>query len=537
MSKNRNQKPGPGRKRTTKTTTFETLLQSDIPSLQTARLLWQHNRFEKSLELFRDTVAAHPNNLIALIDAARAHGHHHEIAVAEEWLDRAYQLQGRLVPPGDLQILHLIAQSYRMIFRPFKAKAIFEEICRRTDRVPDALLELAMIRERGHQLIEAAELLDRLLFAHADYWPAVLMRARVHRRQQELTQATRAFESLTKSSNVPPSILAEAWAEMALMADEAGDFPYALLLMERCKNIQLEFAANVFEQSQKLLNEFGQLRLSLRGGAVSRWQQEAQRATTAPDRRLAVLTGFPRSGTTLLEKNLAKHPDLLDAEELEIFGREIVPKMNLGGNGQLRSNSLDGLDVAQASVLRQEYWRLSEAYHGQPIGDRVNLDKNPSLLILLPAVVRLFPQVKVLFAIRDPRDVVISCFMRYLPLNSNSVWFLSLKRTVDRLTHDLKYWLQIRQELESQSMEVRYEDTVLDLRQQTDRCLDFLELPKAKIGPEPIGRIDKLVTSPSYEAVNRPVYTNRVARWANYSQFLAPFLGKLEPLLDDWGYR
>ena len=39
----------------------------------------------------------------------------------------------------------------------------------------------------------------------------------------------------------------------------------------------------------------------------------------APARRMALLCGHPRSGTTLLEQVLDSHPDMVSAEETEIF--------------------------------------------------------------------------------------------------------------------------------------------------------------------------------------------------------------------------
>ena len=48
----------------------------------------------------------------------------------------------------------------------------------------------------------------------------------------------------------------------------------------------------------------------------------------------------------------------------------------------------------------------------QPIGDRVHLDKNPTLTLFIPVLLRLFPECRLLVALRDPRDVVLSCYTR-----------------------------------------------------------------------------------------------------------------------------
>ncbi len=46
-----------------------------------------------------------------------------------------------------------------------------------------------------------------------------------------------------------------------------------------------------------------------------------QAGTLQPPLRLALLGGHPRSGTTLLEQVLDSHPDIVSAEETEIFHR------------------------------------------------------------------------------------------------------------------------------------------------------------------------------------------------------------------------
>src|SRR5204862_5252919 len=85
-----------------------------------------------------------------------------------------------------------------------------------------------------------------------------------------------------------------------------------------------------------------------------------------------------------------------------------------------------------------------EAALNEPIGSRVHLDKNPTLTVVLPGFIRLFPEARCLIALRDPRDVIVSCFMQYLPLNANSVYFLTLERAAQRYANDLKLWRTLR---------------------------------------------------------------------------------------------
>ena len=107
-----------------------------------------------------------------------------------------------------------------------------------------------------------------------------------------------------------------------------------------------------------------------------------------------------------------------------------------------------------------------EAALNQPVGDRIHLDKNPPMTLVLPGFLRLFPEARILFALRDPRDVVVSCFLQYLPLNPNSVCFLTLERTARRFATDLAAWRRLRDLIASPWLEVRYEDTVGNLERE-----------------------------------------------------------------------
>jgi hypothetical protein len=90
---------------------------------------------------------------------------------------------------------------------------------------------------------------------------------------------------------------------------------------------------------------------------------------------------------------------------------------------------------------------------------------------------RLFPDAKVLIALRDPRDIVISCFMQYLPLNPNSVCFLTLEAYRPPLRRGPRGLAQAPRIIASPWLEVRYEDTVANLEHEARRALEFLGWP------------------------------------------------------------
>jgi len=502
----------------------------DVPELRQARALWQSNRFDEALAVFENAVKRYPQNLVALVDASRAFGARFEISRAEAMLDRLKKLGAR-----NPELLHLTGQSYRMIFRPEKAIECFERVLAMTKQIPDAQLELAVLYERRHRLDEAMSLIENCLRADPEYLEAELFKARLLRRKKELPAAESIFRKLATSEQAHPQVRAQAWSEIAQKLDQEGDYDGAMQAMLKCKEILRPGEASVLAESEALQCHLRNLVESLDRPIFERWTEAGK---SFPWQRMAVIASFPRSGTTLLEQVLDAHPGLISSDEREAFGRDIFPAMWRTERTPLpTANALDGIPLQRLAVQRQRYLSYMEAALCEPIGDRVHLDKNPTMTLLLPGMLRLFPETKLLIALRDPRDVVISCFMQYLPLNTNSVCFLTLERAAARYAHDMGIWLKLREMIPSPWLQIRYEVCVADLESEARRGLEFLELPWDPQVMQYRERLKaKAVSSPTYEAVSKPLYTSAIGRWKHYEKYLGPCLAVLQPYVQAFGY-
>jgi hypothetical protein len=175
---------------------------------------------------------------------------------------------------------------------------------------------------------------------------------------------------------------------------------------------------------------------------------------------------------------------------------------------------------------------------GNPIAGRLLIDKNPSYTFLIPALIRIFPEIKFLIALRDPRDAVLSCFMQNLPLNQVGAAYLSLESTTEEYIALMTVWQTIAPRIRNPYLEVRYEDMVEDLESVARKTLDFLGVPwdACVLGFDEHAR-QKVVRSPTYADVTKPVYKRAVGRWRNYQKYLEPHLSKLEPFAKAFGYE
>jgi tetratricopeptide (TPR) repeat protein len=503
----------------------------DLPELRRARALWGMNRTDEALAVFEEAVRTHPQNLVALVDASRALGARFEIQRAELMLDRLLKVGGRRP-----DLVHLAGQSYRMIFRPDKAMECFRRVIASTRQIPDAYLELSILYERRHRVSEAFELVEECLRAAPDYLEARLFKARLLRRLKEQPASEALLRELANNPQAQPELRAQAWAEIAQAHDRQQEYELAMSAMLKCKELLAEREGSLRETAEVVMGHLRMLIDSLKPDDFKRWVEAAR--TDGAQSRLAVLTGFPRSGTTLLEQVLDSHPGLVSSDEREAFARDIFPAMWQTPQTPIPTpEAFNAIPQDRLIALRARYLGYMESALNSPINQRVHLDKNPTLTVVLPGYLRLFPETRVLVALRDPRDVVVSCFMQYLPLNSNSVYFLSLERAAQRYANDMGLWRKLREKMASPWLEVRYEQTVGDLQREARRVLEFLGLPWDPMLLDYRQHLQqKAVASPTYEAVSQPLYTRAIGRWRNYEKFLEPCQAVLDPVIEALGY-
>lgn len=507
---------------------------SDLPLLREARAHWAAGRLDAAIELFLRAVDQHPRNVKALLEAGRALGGRHEIARAEALLSRADDLAG-----GDPRVAPVIAQSYRLIFRPHRAIAAFERLrALPAGLPPNMLADLATLYEQTDQVEKAHAAISECVDRAPGHDEPRLVLARIERRRGEHAAAERILLDITSRVG-HPALMVQAWGELCQLRDRQGDYDGAVAAIERAKSLLRTMPEAERLSKQALVNNevLRRIYAALDRGILEEWK----RLDPPPDPRvggMAHLLGFPRSGTTLLEQVLGAHPGLVDSPERVIFSRDIFKAMyKPTGREPLTLDALRAIPRERLLQQRRRYLDYMEAAQGEPLGGRVHLDKNPNHTSLIAGLYRLFPESKFLVALRDPRDVLVSVYLRNFNLTEFSACFLTWGGCCLMYAFEMGVWLRLRELMEGNWLEVRYEDTVADIEGQARRGLDFLGLPwdDAVLRYRESNR-GKVVNSPTHEAVREPVYTRAIGRWRHYEKHLGPYLDRLEPFVKALGY-
>ncbi|HXA45195.1 MAG TPA: sulfotransferase, partial [Candidatus Angelobacter sp.] len=275
---------------------------------------------------------------------------------------------------------------------------------------------------------------------------------------------------------------------------------------------------------------------SLTPEMIVRWQPE--RMPESSPQSIAFLGGHPRSGTTLLEQILDAHSALRAFDESNAFNQEVAAKLPMSsGPGKFQVRSLNEQAASRLEQARQGYHKHLLRTIAGDVNASVLLDKNPSLTVLLPQWLRVFPQLKVIIALRDPRDVVLSCFFLNPVLNATNMNFLSFERTARHYADLMDVWLRMRELGGFAWREVRYEDIVENLEPEGRKATEFLGLSwdAAQNRYYETAR-RKFLFAPTHHEVRQPLYRRAVDRWKNYAEALEPIQAKLAPYCRAFGY-
>ena len=245
------------------------------------------------------------------------------------------------------------------------------------------------------------------------------------------------------------------------------------------------------------------------------------------------LVGFPRSGTTLLDQMLSGHPGIAVLEEQDTL-QDVLREHALSDAG---IEAFLRLDATGLERWRRLYWRRVAEFIPGRRGDALFVDKLPLNSVFMPLMLRLFPGARFLFALRDPRDVVLSCFMQSFALNEAMRHFLSLQETAAYYAAVMQVGGDSLERLPEAAHRVRYEGVVEDTEGEARRLLGFLGLawePKVLDFRETARK--RRINTPSYHQVAQPIYGNAKQRWRRYQDQLAPVLPVLEPFVKRFGY-
>ena len=491
---------------------------------------WADKDLEKAKELLFKALKLNPKSTTTRLWIAKTYGAGYDYDEAEEWFREAVDGAPKNERLATLVKAGTMAGNF---FDPSIAESFLSEAENLSNHAA-AKLALAEHRFRSRKADQARELIEQALRLEPGNPLAAFWWCKTH--ESEVEECIEKLRGIIKNS--PSDMQAKAGYQLAKMLDKTGDYDGAFAALVAAKQVLMPSRDLIVLARERIRARHKDMAEALNTETLARWHEPLSQF--GPSRKLALLGGHPRSGTTLLEQVLDSHPDMVSAEESENFDIFAMSPL-LRGQSPLSKliEVLDASSEQDIATCRGNYFAAMDRCIGEPAGSRFLIDKNPSLTSLAPALCRVFPEMKFMIMIRDPRDVILSCFMQsFVPVTGVNGNYLTIEDAAAEYLGMMSAWKLASHHLGDRALEIRYEEMVDGLESSARKTLGFLgaDWNEAVMNYDEHAR-GKIVRSPTANAVTQKVHGHAKNRWRNYQKQLAQVIDRLGPFLNEMGYE
>jgi len=238
------------------------------------------------------------------------------------------------------------------------------------------------------------------------------------------------------------------------------------------------------------------------------------------------VVGMPRSGTTLVETILSRHPEVHAGGELQHIAH--VERALLGW-AQTNRGYAGGPYEMLKDIPREFFGRNAEAVLRRVTGMAKRpfsrfTDKLPENTQRLGLIRLLFPKARIIHMRRNALDCCVSIlFLHFAQGNGFAFRQDLLGERYRQVAKTMRLW---HQAVDLPILDVNYESLVSDPEPAIRRIIEFAGLPwdEACLSPQLSNR--HIVTSNQWQ-VRQPINTASVGRWRNYEEWLQPLIASL----------
>lgn len=256
--------------------------------------------------------------------------------------------------------------------------------------------------------------------------------------------------------------------------------------------------------------------------AAKKLSRTLQIAATAQGDGPVFIVGLPRTGTTLLDRIISSHSEIISAGERTEFGALFKQSASVRAALPADAAVLERAPHVDLKAVGDAYVENLRAILGAP--SRFT-DKMPINVLLAPVILSAIADAKIICLRRHPADSVLSMYRQLFAvsaLHNRCAYDLAdlgnyvadfydlLDAFIAALPEDRFMIMDYEALVQSPDAEVRRTLTFCSLSYEAE-CLSFHNNP-APVGTASVGQ------------VRRPLYTSAVGRWTHYEDSLTAAL-------------
>ncbi len=394
---------------------------------------------------------------------------------------------------------------------------------------PGAHAGLAQAYEAKHDLARSRGHAEAALRRDPPNAVASIALARVRMREKDFVGAEALLAPIAQSPRAAAEQRIVALGLIGDARDRADDADRAFQAFTAANQLSLQIHRGWLSATERLYHPDNVRRVT---SMVKAWRPTARIARSFNTPAPVFLVGFPRSGTTLLDQILSSHSSIMCLEESEHFSDAVGAVLTSAD----RAWNVGAITEADVDHIRDGYWRRIGAA-ARVTDDGLVVDKFPLNIVVLPWIKLIFPDAKIIFALRDPRDVVLSCYQQRFGMNAAMAQFLQLDTAAAYYDQVMSLMEVSRERLDLDLHQVRYEEVVADIEGSARQLCAFLNVaydPSMLNFRETALKRD--IATPSARQVIEPLYNRSIGRWRRYAAHLSPVLPQLNAWAGRYGY-
>lgn len=385
-------------------------------------------------------------------------------------------------------------------------------LARRPGYIPAKYLLANLYKARG-EFDTAIEYYRQILAARPDYTQAHFTYSGIHKYRDRNDPHIQVMLQLMQA-DLPEENRTQLAFALSKAYEDVGDYEQAFKCLETGNRLRHQSFSYTIDSDAELIDNI--IRTFNRDD-LSRVRVQAEMSV-----RPIFIVGMVRSGTSLVEKILASHPDVYGAGELDYI-YSLGTQLFLDPSNHYQFKPLPAYPPARFETLGRVYLAKIGALNDQ--AGRV-VDKMPFNMMMVGLIRLALPNAKIVHCVRDARDTCLSIYRQNFTTGNyrfaydlKSVGqFHNLYRRLMRHWHEVfpgaLYDISYESLTQNPEAEIRKLLSACDLEWR-DECLHFDTSPG-------------LVKTASFYQVRQPVYTSSVKLWQKYENYLGPLFAALE---------
>lgn len=232
--------------------------------------------------------------------------------------------------------------------------------------------------------------------------------------------------------------------------------------------------------------------------------------------------GLPRTGSTLVERIISNHSEVVSIGETQHLESLIRLKSGLGSQERMNADMIVAAANEDQSSLAKDYY---DAIKYQVADSPLFLEKMPYNFLYAGFIAKTFPEAKIVYVKRNPLD---ACFAMYKQVFTWAYKFSY--RLADLATYyiaHIRLLEHYQSVLGSRLITVEYERMVENQEQETRDLLDLLGLPFEAQCLD-FANNQAASTTASSVQVRQPIHARSIEKWTHFKSDLEPLRQRLE---------